>query len=377
MFTLLLLVFLTACGDNSNSTNQPTGNTPTPAPIPSPAPVPNPTPVPTPTPAPVLPARFIYTREPSNQIDIGAIQAGGRLTSGSKPILLGDVVFVISLVALPSGKFLYGSGISSSSFGEPFGKNQIGEFRIESTGGLTQLPGSPIDLPMGAGVLLVDPGGRFLFMRLDRIWDTWSVDANTGQLTEVGTSGTAGTGFQPAISHDGKFLFNIDTSNVENKQVVVDAVDTNGTATPVAGSPFSTDSANTPSAVAVSPLGNFVFVTNFHDTGPIVSPPTNGDISVFSLARDGSLTPVPGSPFPAGLNPGGPVITPDGKFLYIRASQADGADEIEGFSIASSGALAPLANNPQATGFIEAGIAMDRSDWRFSVRRQRQRHEEL
>ena len=60
------------------------------------------------------------------------------------------------------------------------------------------------------------------------------------------------------------------------------------------------------------------------------------------MAPSGALTPVPGSPFVAGINP--LSLTTVGNFLYV-SNTGDGT--ISGYSInTTSGILTPLANSP-------------------------------
>jgi 6-phosphogluconolactonase len=82
---------------------------------------------------------------------------------------------------------------------------------------------------------------------------------------------------------------------------------TTGALTPVPGSPFAT-AGLAPTAVAVSPNGEFAFVANvFSD-----------DVSAYTInATTGSLTPVPGSPFAAGPVPHSVAVTPNGRFAYV------------------------------------------------------------
>jgi DNA-binding beta-propeller fold protein YncE len=104
--------------------------------------------------------------------------------------------------------------------------------------------------------------------------------------------------------------------------------------TQVTGSPFSTG--GTPSAVAISPLGGLMAVTNHDDD----------DVSMFSIDADGALTEVSGSPFGTGPAPTAAVFSPDGKLLAI----ADG-NAISMFSVAPDGTLSAVSGSP----FILAG----------------------
>ena len=60
----------------------------------------------------------------------------------------------------------------------------------------------------------------------------------------------------------------------------------------------------------------YVFAVNYFD-----------GITVYSMNQTGTLTPVPGSPFPAGINPSNIFVEPAGRFGYV-ASQ--GSDQVFG-----------------------------------------------
>jgi hypothetical protein len=91
--------------------------------------------------------------------------------------------------------------------------------------------------------------------------------------------------------------------------------------------PGSNCNGTVPEGEAVTPNGRFLYTGGFF-----------GDISAFSVAADGSLSPIP---CPSGCNAGGEVrqlaITPDGRFLYAPVDM--NAGEIAVFAIGSDGSL--------------------------------------
>ena len=115
---------------------------------------------------------------------------------------------------------------------------------------------------------------------------------------------------------------------------------TTGALTPIPGSPFSTAAFNGDRFfVDMDPAGHFLFVT------------TRGEnfVQVFSINQTtGVLTEVPGSPFDSGGNDAYEAeINETGKFLYVSNSLSG---TIGQFSIASTGALAPIAPPVQTQG---------------------------
>ncbi|MBY0452533.1 MAG: lactonase family protein, partial [Bdellovibrionaceae bacterium] len=106
---------------------------------------------------------------------------------------------------------------------------------------------------------------------------------------------------------------------------------------------------NNPNGLFFHPSGNFLYVTN----------QTGNSVSAFSVAADGTLTTVSGSPFGAGtastLN--GVVVDPSG--LYLYAASMGGAGGVVGYSIdQTTGALTLLPGSPYKNtngGFANTG----------------------
>jgi 6-phosphogluconolactonase len=94
----------------------------------------------------------------------------------------------------------------------------------------------------------------------------------------------------------------------------------------------------------------------------VVYVPCQSDNAVFANAFDsatGTLSPLPGSPFPVGSVPLYVTTDPAGKFLYV--SNAFSSD-ISAFTInALSGALVPIAGSPFANGTSPITLAVDPS----------------
>jgi DNA-binding beta-propeller fold protein YncE len=117
-----------------------------------------------------------------------------------------------------------------------------------------------------------------------------------------------------------------------------------GVLTALPGSPFATGGIAGSSAgmsLTATPDKKFLIAANG----------TSATITVFSVAANGTLSPVPGSPFASGAS--GQLIsakaTSDGKFLAVSATSGT----ILMFTISAAGALAPAAGSPVA----DAGAA--------------------
>lgn len=118
----------------------------------------------------------------------------------------------------------------------------------------------------------------------------------------------------------------------------------NGYLTPVPGANFPVGGWST--EIAVHPSNHFVYVTT--EDYPGGGPPNQNTITGFSVASDGALVPVPGSPYgtsPANTFDLGLAITPNGKYLYAGSDAGD----INAYSIdQSTGALTALPGSPYA-----------------------------
>jgi DNA-binding beta-propeller fold protein YncE len=116
-----------------------------------------------------------------------------------------------------------------------------------------------------------------------------------------------------------------------------------------------TDGASSsPSAVAFSPDGRYVYVGN-QDTN---------SISVYAVGSTGALTAVPCDPTTSCLTGSGPqgiAVDPSGTHLYVSNGISN---NVSVFSIGANGALTPLcdpATNCPATGSSAEGLAIDPS----------------
>ncbi|GAA2211743.1 hypothetical protein GCM10009850_072030 [Nonomuraea monospora] len=284
-----------------------------------------------------------------------AVGPRGRLTplpNGADTVETGGDT-PLGIVVTPSGRHLYVAHVFSKS---------VAGFTIAPDGRLRPLPGSPTETsvanPRG---LAVTPDGRFLYVghgdpgpdRLNSVGaiSTFAIKGD-GTLTEIKPPIRVGR-FCGAmtISPDGRriYLTCSDTSQVHGF-----AIGSDGTLTALPRSPY--DVPTFPEGITTSPDGRFVYVAS-PAAGGGGTPPGDGAVSGFSVGADGSLTPVKGSPVPAGLGPVGIVILPDGRFLYA-STDLPGVTEgptggLSAFGIGPGGTMRPLSDEPFPTGGSE------------------------
>jgi hypothetical protein len=119
-------------------------------------------------------------------------------------------------------------------------------------------------------------------------------------------------------------------------------VASSGALTPVTGSPFP--AGTNPAAVAPSPDGGRLYAVN----------PSSVNLSAYTVGGSGALTPVPGSPFGAdalGLAAAA-AVTPDSRRLYLPGFNPE---SVLGYELGPSGALTAIAGSPFASGIVTPG----------------------
>jgi 6-phosphogluconolactonase (cycloisomerase 2 family) len=288
------------------------------------------------------------------------------------------------------GRHLYALGFSCSC---------IDAFNIDgTTGALTRMANAPFTSTNGGGArFLLDPAEKFGYFYNNAL-AIFSVDLNTGALTQL----NGGTPFNAPevdlISSSGKFAYatppgggpvlvsNFPSSNgipsqtsqmlgqssfghvfalVEGAQGVsvtpqyvyatnmsdnnVSAFSMNpatGALTAgIAGSPFATGTA--PASISVDPSSSFAFVA---DSGL-------NKVSAYTISNTGALAAVTGSPFAAGTNPTSLFADISGRLLYVANT---GDDNISGYVInRSNGVLTPIANSPYTALLAPSAIVTD------------------
>jgi DNA-binding beta-propeller fold protein YncE len=210
----------------------------------------------------------------------------------------------------PSGRFVY--VVNRSGF--PFGGDNVLGYTIDSaTGALTAISGSPFPTGVSPSSVAVDPSGTFAYV------------ANLGSDPPFGGGNVSG--------------YTIDS--------------TSGALTPISGSPFPAGSV--PSSVAVDTSGRFAYVANSFVFGG------GNSVSGYTIdSTSGALTPIPGSPFPAGIVPRSVAVDPSGSFAYVaNAGRLSQPGNISGFTIDSTtGALTPIPGSPFPTGATPVSVAV-------------------
>lgn len=246
-----------------------------------------------------------------------------------------------------SRDFLYATGQ---------GTNEVFGFRIHTDGSLTALGTPNFTVGSRPAALAVHPPGDFFYIANSAGNNVTLLDINSGngELTVPPTNSAlppvtppnlfnAGTTpISMAVAPNAPRLY---VANHDSGDITAFLIDpTNGNLGGVSGSPFAVDPSSTaisnPQSLAISPQGNFLYTAN----------PTQGTVAGFSIGSNGSLSPVPGSPFAvgtAGTSPTFITVHPSGRFLYA-ADPAHNA--VLAFSVGSNGAISPISGSPFPAG---------------------------
>lgn len=132
-----------------------------------------------------------------------------------------------------------------------------------------------------------------------------------------------------------------------------------GSLTAMPGSPFSTGGggsfAPNIDGIDVLAVQHFLYATN---SNPTVT--NGGSVAAFSINDDGTLTTVPGSPFPTlGTKPNGLSVSNDESLLFVTNFQSN---TVAVFDIESNGALTLVAGAPFAVATDPLAATIDSPD---------------
>ena len=144
-------------------------------------------------------------------------------------------------------------------------------------------------------------------------------------------------------------------ANSQSNNVSGYSVDGNtGALKPLAGSPYPAGEGPASIVIAPAPGPNLAGARLV-----LVANKLSNNVSVFSVAGDGSLSPVPGSPFAVGGSPSSVGIQTNAMPLAFAYVTIPALNQIAGFSIdAATGTLTPLAGSPFPGGLGPSSAAM-------------------
>ncbi|GGH13710.1 lactonase family protein [Silvibacterium dinghuense] len=272
-----------------------------------------------------------------------SLSSSGLAVTSNSPYSLG--VAPSSIAATPNGAFTYVASLAGAIYGYSVG-----------TGGALSLlnSGSAVVSQISPNAIAIDPTGKWLVaVDLTPTAYLFSINTSTGLLTSAGNialdSGSpnaitftpAGTLAYVSLGTGGVDIltFNASTGALGKSNLILKPKSTN----------------NADYGLAVDPESKYLFVT---ETG------LNG-VRVLSIASNGGLTEISGSPYATGLGPVAVLVDSTGSYVYV-ANRTDGT--ISAFTLTSStGALSKISGSPFTTGTNPASLVEDQTDAYLAV----------
>ena len=281
--------------------------------------------------------------------------SNGLLSADGTSVGTGAVPSAIAVTPIANVLFVANSGADS-----------ISSYTVNSDGSLTAASGTAATgkTPMG---LALDPTGKFLFAANQGSSNVSAFSISGSSLTvvpgspfttiPVGLSYPNGTlPAAVAVSNSGKFLYV--ANQLANFVSAFSINSTSGALTPLGVAFYNVGTA--PSGLGISPNGGFLYVLN--------AGADSNNINVFAIcdnvinsctdvnSPDGTLTPVAGSPFPAGLGPVAITFDPNFNFAYVVDKQSNTVSQ---YSYGTgSWVLTALSPGTISTGSTPVSIAL-------------------
>ncbi len=273
------------------------------------------------------------------------------------------------IAIVPSGQFVYTANRNDNNISGYKVSNPTGALTQVPGSPFAIVTGD--EAQPGPQKLTVDPTGRFLYVTNHLIGNIagFTIDATTGALTQISGSPFSDATeaeeyettqpFEVVVAPSGNFVFV--TNHGLSSLSVFSADAGTGALTPIDGSPFYIEvddeecSAN-PYGAAIDPAGQFLYVADYGC----------GTITVYSInATTGVPTEISGSPFQISVGgqdcaagPNDDSLDPSGSFLYVANSSCA---SVAAFTVdAVTGALTPVAGSPFPAGNSPYGVSISR-----------------
>jgi 6-phosphogluconolactonase (cycloisomerase 2 family) len=251
-----------------------------------------------------------------------------------------------SLTTHTSGAFLYVANFSGNNVTLLDINRSNGQLSTPVSNSVVTPVNPPNQFPANIGpvAIAMSPTQPFLFVANQTSGDinAYTVDPGVGGLGTVQGSpfpvfGSSAHPSAMAISPKGNFLFVADSGL---NAIFSIAIGTNGALTAAPTSPIFIGGGATPVSLAVEHSGRFLYAADS----------TNNEVLAFSIQGDGSLKAIStsGFSFPAGLHPKAIAIDPQGALLFAANS---GSNNVSAYVIdANNGSLGAVKGSPFATG---------------------------
>jgi 6-phosphogluconolactonase (cycloisomerase 2 family) len=237
--------------------------------------------------------------------------------------------------------------------------------RDEKTGRVehVQTVASPRDLD-GVTSLAISPDGKLAAASAFRSQTVVLLarDAETGRLRQLDSARNAEKGVKGlvwaidlAISTDGKFVYALDPHGPGDNAAVNQGVMTvfeiteNQRLRWIEANPGQENCFYGARGIAAHPSGKWLYIASSEASCVVMAErdAVSGKVAVRQIIRDGEGQ-------AGGLNGAmTPLVTPDGKFLYVNSGRFSGDSGVTAFTIGDDGALSFLEEHPSETGEVK------------------------
>lgn len=206
--------------------------------------------------------------------------------------------------------------------------SSIAVFRIESDGSLTAVDGSPFPTDAEPAFVAVQPGGNRLFVSHRGSIQTFEIGRGGRLVPATSIDGIAPRELK--VDGRGRFLFVADMADGMRAYRITDT----GDLMEFAGSPFR---------VSGDPSAGRPFYLDLAQGRRVLVLDIDEGVSVWNVNKLGSVNGVADSPFAIGEFAGPLTVTPNGTFAYVSVPFGT---ETYGFRISFDGSLIPLPGSP-------------------------------
>ncbi|WP_394840996.1 beta-propeller fold lactonase family protein [Pendulispora brunnea] len=271
-------------------------------------------------------ARFGYAACAGTEtIDMYRVEPDGAL------VRMGDVPApgIFGIAIAPDGRAVYAAD---------FDKGNVHAFRVAKNGMLAALNSVNTHVRPPAKGVVVTPNGHFVYVSHGFADEPpnelvgFALAADGSILRRVAKVPNGQGGAQTVITPDGRFLYVV--SQGSGGQTFGYRIGSDGSLTPVAGSPVS--SGDFSEGAAIAPDGRRLYVAAVGR-----SPDAVGEITAWNIGDDGALLPI--QRLTVQGDPVGIGFAPDGRHLYVSDFLHD---EVTAFRVSAEGSLTAIQTVP-------------------------------
>ena len=278
--------------------------------------------------------------------------SSGLLTQVGSAISTGANSMPVSVKFTPDGSavFVANRGVP------PSGTDSIAAYSVNNDGSLTAAGANVAAGGPNPVAMAIDPGGHFLFVAnqgIGGISGTSSISVYTisgTTLTLASTTPTDDFASDLVVSKTANFLYVTNTIGAPpTLQGEVTQYSFDGTTGALTKVLSYLTGGTTPAGVTINVKGQYLYVSNFG----------SNNVSGFTIASDGTLSPTPKSPYALGNGLGPQSIVADPVLNYVYVANYT-SNQVSGFLIsAASGELTATTPAFVSTGFQPSGLAID------------------